>query len=67
MENRYELRKGGRLGPGKDDAKEILVLNRVQRRLEVRGGSPPRGEALGELGPRRELQPHGHARLEAVD
>jgi hypothetical protein len=31
MENKYELRKGGRLGPGKDDAKEILVLNRVIR------------------------------------
>ena len=29
MENKCELRKGGRLGPGKDDAKEILVLNRV--------------------------------------
>ena len=27
----YELKKGGRLGPGKDDAKEILVLNRVIR------------------------------------
>ena len=31
MEAKYELRKGGRLGPGKDDAKEILVLNRVIR------------------------------------
>ena len=31
MENKYELRKGGRHGPGKDDAKEILVLNRVIR------------------------------------
>ena len=31
MENKYELRKGGRLGPGKDDAKEILVLSRVIR------------------------------------
>ena len=31
MEAKYELRKGGRLGPGKDDAKEILVFNRVIR------------------------------------
>jgi hypothetical protein len=31
MENKYELRKGGRLGPGKDDAKEILFVNRVIR------------------------------------
>ena len=34
MEAKYELRKGGRLGPGKDDAKEILVLNRVIRYTE---------------------------------
>ena len=31
MEAKYELRKGGRLGPGKEDAKEILVFNRVIR------------------------------------
>ena len=30
-ETRYELRKGGRRGPGKNDAKEILVLNRAIR------------------------------------
>ena len=29
LEGKYELRKGGRLGPGKDDAKEILMLNRA--------------------------------------
>ena len=29
VEGKYELRKGGRLGLGKDDAKEILVLNRA--------------------------------------
>ena len=31
LEAKYELKKGGRLGPGKDDAKEITVLNRVLR------------------------------------
>ena len=28
---KYELREGGRLGPGPDDAKELTVLNRVLR------------------------------------
>ena len=27
LESRYKLRKGGWLGPGKNDAMEILVLN----------------------------------------
>ena len=31
LESTYELRMGGRLGPGKDDAKEILVLSRAVR------------------------------------
>ena len=31
LEARYELRKGGRLGPGANDSKEITVLNRVIR------------------------------------
>ena len=31
LESRYELKKGGRLGPGPNDAKEITVLNRVLR------------------------------------
>ena len=31
LESRYELRKGGRIGPGPDDAKEGCVLNRVIR------------------------------------
>ena len=31
LEAKYELRKGGRLGPGDSDAKEITVLNRVIR------------------------------------
>mgnify|MGYP000400045265 CR=1 FL=1 len=35
LEGKYELRKGGRLGPGKDDAKEILVLNRAIRWTET--------------------------------
>ena len=34
IESRYELRKGGRLGLGKDDAKEMLVLNRAIRWTE---------------------------------
>ena len=34
LEGKYELRKGGRLGPGRDDAKEILVLNRAIRWTE---------------------------------
>ena len=31
LEARYELKRGGRLGPGASDAKEITVLNRVLR------------------------------------
>ena len=31
LEKKYELSKGGRLGPGPDDAKEGTVLNRVVR------------------------------------
>ena len=31
LESKYELKRGGRLGPGKDDAKELTVLNRVLR------------------------------------
>ena len=31
LEAKYELKKGGRLGPGPDDAKELTVLNRVIR------------------------------------
>ena len=34
LESRYELRKGGRLGPGRNDSKEILVLNRAIRWTE---------------------------------
>ena len=32
LEKRYELTKGGRLGPGENDAKEGTILNRVVRR-----------------------------------
>ena len=35
LEGKCELRKGGRLGPEPDDAKEILVLNRVIRWTEA--------------------------------
>ena len=35
FESQYELRKGGRLGPGRDDAKEILVFNRAIRWTEI--------------------------------
>ena len=31
LEAKYELRKGGRLGPGLKDAKELTVLNRILR------------------------------------
>ena len=31
FKGKYELREGGRLGPGPDDAKELTVLNRVLR------------------------------------
>ena len=31
LEQKYELKKGGRLGPGPDDTKELTVLNRVLR------------------------------------
>ena len=34
LEGKYELRKGGRLEPGADDAKELTVLNRVLRYTE---------------------------------
>lgn len=31
LESKYELKRGGRLGPGPQDSKEITVLNRVLR------------------------------------
>ena len=31
LEDKYELKKGGRLGPGPDDTKELTVLNCVMR------------------------------------
>ena len=34
LEGRYELKRGGRLGPGKGDAREISVLNRILRWTE---------------------------------
>ena len=34
LEGKYELRKGGRLGPGNKDSKEFLVLNRAIRWTE---------------------------------
>ena len=34
LESKYELRKGGRLGPGAADQKELTVLNRVIRYTE---------------------------------
>ena len=34
LEAKYELRKDGRIGPGKDDDKEGRVLNRVVRWTE---------------------------------
>ena len=35
LEAKYELRKGGRLGPGENDSKEFLVLNRAIRWTET--------------------------------
>jgi hypothetical protein len=35
LESKYELRKGGRLGPGPNDAKELTVLNRILRFTEA--------------------------------
>ena len=35
LEAKYELRKGGRLGPGANDSKEFLVLNRAIRWTET--------------------------------
>ena len=35
LDGKYELRKGGRLGPGPNDAKEIIVVNRVLRWTEA--------------------------------
>ena len=35
LESTYELRKSGRPGPGKDDAKEILVFNRAIKWTEI--------------------------------
>ena len=51
LEQKYELKKGGRLGPGPDDTKELTVLNRVLRWVD--GGveceaDPRQGERLLE-------------------
>ena len=49
LEGKYELRKGGRLGPGDQDAKEILVLNRTIRWMEQGlqyEADPSQGERL---------------------
>ena len=34
LESKYELRKGGSLGPGATDQKELTVLNRILRDTE---------------------------------
>ena len=51
LESKYELRLGGRLGPGDQDAKEILVLNRAIRWTEQGleyEADPRQGERLLE-------------------
>ena len=51
LEGTYELRKGGRLGPGDRDAKEILVLSRAIRWTEQGleyEADPRQGEGLLE-------------------
>ena len=35
LEAKYELKKGGRLGPGAQDCKELTVLNRVIRWVDT--------------------------------
>ena len=51
LEEKYELKKGGRLGPAPDDCKELTILNRVIRWTE-RGveyeADPRQGERLLE-------------------
>ena len=52
LEGKYELRKGGRLGPGDQDAKEILVLKRAIRWTEQGleyEADPRQGERLLEV------------------
>ena len=51
LEEKYELKKGGRLGPGPNDTKQLTVLNRVLRWVD--GGveyeaDPRQGERLLE-------------------
>ena len=51
LEDKYELKKGGRPGPGPSDTKELTVLNRVIRWVD--GGveyeaDPHQGERLVE-------------------
>ena len=51
LEGKYELRLGARLGPGDQDAKEILVLNRAIRWTEQGleyEADPRQGERLLE-------------------
>ena len=35
LDAKYELKRGGRLGPGKNDKKETTVLNRVLRYIDL--------------------------------
>ena len=54
LESQHELWKGGRLGPGENDAKEILVLNCAIRwtesGLEYEGDARQAGRLLEGLG-----------------
>ena len=52
LEKKYELKKGGRLGPSPKDAKELTILNRVIRwtekgiEYEATAGGPRLGQWL---------------------
>ena len=51
LEQKYELTKGGRLGPGDSDTKELTVLNRVLRWTDAcveYEADPRQGERLLE-------------------
>ena len=53
LEEKYELKKGGQIGPGKDDAKEFTVLNRMLRWTDSGieyEADPRQGERLLEEG-----------------
>ena len=71
LEDKYELRKGGRLGPGSGDATELTVLNRVLRYTPdgfEYEADPRQSEKLLEgLSLANKLQHGSDARVQAID